>query len=164
MKFRLEHPLPADAATTWKIIRSDEFSAQAYGRSGIVRTLESSEVKEGKTYTVLKVEVQERLPPMAAKVLGTSQLSWTQRQISDDDNLVMQWQIHIPGADKIKAQGTFRVVSDGDRCIRIVEGEVKVKIRVVGRKAEEHICSKLTRSYEKSAQFTLEWLNDLGYQ
>ena len=163
MKFRLEHPMPADANTVWSIIRSDEFSSQAYGSSGIHRTLESKEVKNGKTYSVLKVVVQDPLPPMAAKVLGTSQLSLTQRQISDEEARVMQWQIQIPNAEKISAQGTFQVITSGQTSIRIVEGEVKVKIPIVGRKAEEHICAKLTRSYERSAQFTLEWLNKLGY-
>ena len=58
MKFRLEHPMPADAKTVWGIIRSEEFSSQAYGSSGIQRTIESKEVRDGKTYTVLNVVVQ----------------------------------------------------------------------------------------------------------
>ena len=158
MKFRLEHELPADIHHAWATIMSEEFSTQSYSQSGIDRTTVSSEERNGKTYSVIQVNVREPLPPMAARVMGTSQLSWTQNQIIDHSTHTMQWQIRIPNADKVSASGIFKLVPRGGQCVRIVEGDVVVKMRLVGRKAEEHICAKLQKSYERSAAFTQEWL------
>ena len=158
MNFRLEHVLPADIERSWTTILSDEFATQSYSQSGIDRTVLSSEDRDGKTYSVIQVRVREPLPPMAARVLGTTQLSWTQNQIIDHSTHTMQWQIRIPNADKVKASGIFKLLPSGEQCIRIVEGDVSVKMRLVGRKAEEHICAKLRKSYEQSAVFTQEWL------
>ena len=161
MKFRLEHPLPAEATLAWKTIMSEDFATQSYGASGTVRELISQEERDGKIYSVVKVKVNEELPPMAAKVLGTRQLSWTQQQIIDNATMTMQWKINIPGADKVQAGGFFKVIPVGAQSKRVVDGDVTVKIPLVGRKAEEHICKKLEESYEKSARFTQQWLGNL---
>ena len=158
MKFQLEHVLPASADTSWQTIMSEDFANQSYAESGTQRELLSQEERNGKIYSVVKVKVNEELPPMAAKVLGTRQLSWTQQQIIDNSTRTMQWQIKIPGADKVEAAGSFKVIAFGEQSKRLVEGDVKVKIPLVGRKAEEHICRKLEDSYEKSARFTQQWL------
>ena len=100
------------------------------------------------------------MPKVAAKVLGTTQLQWTQQQVLDNATHTMHWKINIPDTKQVTAQGTFRLVPNGNVCTRIVDGDVKVKIPIVGRKAEEHVCAKLRKSYEESARFTQEWLRN----
>ena len=160
MLFKLEHSLPADVNYAWSVIMSEEFFSKSYARSGIERTLLSSEERDGKLYTVIRVKVLEPMPKMAAKVLGTAQLQWTQQQVIDHATHTMHWKINIPNAKQVSAQGTFRLMSNGSLCTRIVDGDVQVKIPIVGRKAEEHVCAKLRKSYEESARFTQEWLQN----
>ena len=160
MQFKLEHPLPADLSHAWTTIMSEEFFTKSYAQSGIERTQISSEERGGKTYTVVQVKVLEPMPKMAAKVLGTTQLQWTQQQVIDHATHTMHWKINIPNAKQVSAQGTFRLEATGTTCKRIVDGDVQVKIPFVGRKAEEHVCAKLRKSYEDSARFTQAWLKD----
>ena len=158
MRFRLEHQLPASIDHAWSTIMSESFSKESYAKSGTERQTISSEDRGGKTYSVVRVKVLEPMPKMAAKVLGTEQLIWNQQQVIDHATHTMQWKIEIPNAKKVSAQGSFRLMQKGDVCVRVVEGDVSVKMPLVGRKAEEHICAKLQTSYEKSAQFTQEYL------
>ena len=160
MLFKLEHLLPADIHHAWSTIMSEEFFSKSYAQSGIERTLLSSEERDGKLYTVVQVKVLEPMPKMAAKVLGTTQLQWTQQQVVDNATHTMHWKINIPNAKQVSAQGTFRLVPNDTECIRIVDGDVQVKIPIVGRRAEEHVCAKLRKSYEESALFTQEWLRN----
>lgn len=158
MNFKLEHVLPADIDYAWNTIMSEEFFKKSYAKSGVERTLLSSEERGGKTYSVIRVKVLDPMPKVAAKVLGTSQLVWNQQQVIDNTTHTMQWRIEIPNAKQVSAQGSFRLLRQGNQCVRVVEGDVRVKIPLVGRKAEGHVCAKLTQSYEDSAKFTQEWL------
>ena len=158
MEFRLEHTLPANIAYAWQTVMSEDFAEKSYAQSGIERRLISSEERNGKVYILLHVKVLERMPGVAAKVLGSDQLEWNQRQIIDHSTHTMQWQIEIPNAKQVSAQGTFTLLPRGAECVRVVDGDVRVKIPLVGRKAEEHVCAKLRKSYEDSALFTQQWL------
>ena len=158
MHFTLEHSLPANIDHAWSSIMNEEFFAKSYAQSGIERTLLSTENRGGKIYSVVRVKVLEPMPKVAAKVLGTTQLQWTQQQVIDNQSHTMHWKINIPNTKQVSAQGTFRLVASAGGCTRIVDGDVKVKIPLVGRKAEEHVCAKLRQSYEESARFTQDWL------
>lgn len=122
MRFRLEHDLPADIDRAWATIMSEAFATASYAHSGIDRTTVSSEDRDGKTYAVIQVNVREPLPPMAARVLGTTQLSWTQNQIIDHSTHTMQWQIRIPNADKVSASGVFKW------CVKVICAHVWLRV------------------------------------
>lgn len=158
MKFRMEHVLPTNPHRAWEVIMSEEFARQSYAHSGTNREVLSEEERDGLTFMKLRIVVEKPLPPMAAKVLGSTQLSWIQEQVIDDAKRVMNWRITIPSAKKVQSAGVFRILHQGDEALRIVEGEVNVKIPIVGKKAEQHICRQLEESYEKSAKFTQNWL------
>jgi hypothetical protein len=160
LKFSLRHALPADIQTAWSIVMSDEFADASYAHSGTVRETLSSEEREDKTFSQLKITVQNKLPPIAAKVVGSTQLIWIQDQIINNQEFMMHWRIRIPNAEKISASGTFTLIPQGDHCLRIVEGDVQVKIPLIGNKVEQHVCRQLERSYLKTAIFTQEWLEN----
>ena len=158
MKFRMEHSLPTSVDRAWTLIMSDAFAIQSYAHSGTQRELLSEEERGDLIFMKLRIVVDKPLSPIAAKVIGSSQLSWLQEQVIDNEKKVMKWRVIIPSAKKVHSEGVFRIESHNDLALRIVEGAVNVKIPLVGRKVEEHICKQLEDSYEKSAQFTLDWL------
>ena len=159
MKFRMEHILPAAPDHAWSVIMSEEFARQSYAHSGTLREVLLEEERNGLTFMKLRIVVEKPLPPMAAKVIGSTQLSWIQEQLIDDVQRVMNWKITIPSAKKVQSSGVFRIEDMGGKARRIVEGDVSVKIPLVGKKAEQHICKQLEESYEKSAKFTQNWLH-----
>ena len=154
--------LPVDAETAWTTILSEDFANQSYAHSDTTRELLSSEERNGTVFMTVRVTVNKPLPPMAAKVIGGNQLSWIQEQIVDHSQKTMRWKIAIPKAAKVQAFGSFSVKEDGDKSLRVVDGDVQVKIPIVGKKAEKHICAQLEESYERSARFTQDWLSRLS--
>jgi hypothetical protein len=158
MKFHLKHPLPSDVETAWSTIMSEEFLIASYDHIGTLREKISEQEKDGKILTSLKITLQNELPTVAAKVIGSTKLSWLQDQIIDHSTRIMQWRIKIPGSNKITAKGSFSIIADGENSIRIVEGEVNVGIPIVGRKIEKHVCTQLENSYQKTAEFSQQWL------
>lgn len=160
MKFRMEHSLPTNADRAWTLIMSDEFATQSYAHSGTQREFLSREERGGLIFMRLRIVVEKPLPPLAAKVIGSSQLSWIQEQVIDNNKKEMKWKVLIPSAKKVQSEGVFRIEAHNNSVIRLVEGTVSVKIPLVGRKVEQHICKQLEDSYEKSAQFTIDWLRN----
>ena len=128
MLFKLEHSLPASIHHAWSTIMSEEFFAKAYAQSGIERTLLSSEDTWENVLCSTCKSLGADAQKVAAKVLGTTQLQWTQQQVIDNATHTMHWKINIPNAKQVSAQGTFRLLSSGAECTRIVDGDVKVKI------------------------------------
>ena len=160
MKFSLQHPLPADISTAWETLMSEEFSSASYAHLGTQREKISEEEKEGKILSTLQITLKDELPPLAAKVIGSKRLSWIQEQIIDNSIHTMRWRIRILGTNKITATGVFSLQTNGEHCLRIVEGDVQVGIPIVGRKVEKHVCKQLESSYQKTAEFSHKWLLD----
>lgn len=62
-------------------------------------------------------------------------------------------------ADSIVTRGTYRLEVAGPRRVRrIWDGEVSVKIPLVGGKAEKMLVDEVTASYKATTDFTRRWL------
>jgi len=80
----------------------------------------------------------------------------------DDAGYHVDWKvIPINVSDRVKAAGTFSLKPlNGGRCQRVVTGEVKVSVPLVGGRIEKGIAADLEKSYEATAEFARRWLAD----
>ena len=61
--------------------------------------------------------------------------------------------------DKVDSRGTVRFAERDGAVVRSVDGDVTVKITLLGGTVEKFIVSDVERSYEKAAEFTRYWLS-----
>ena len=159
MKFTLRNPIPATVDETWRVIHSPEFIEAVNKENGIRRELLSEMEADGIQTTRERLTFPERLPSVAAKALRRETLSYIQESRTDDQKHQIQWRVLVDGAgNKVKAHGEFRLEANGAGCIRLIRGEVKVFIPLLGSKIEKAIVRKLEESYQLSARFTSQWL------
>ena len=159
MKFSLSNPLPCSAEEAWDIISSPEFLEASNASSKVRREVLLKEERDGLLHERIRVTFPQKLPRLEAKALNREHLSYVQEQTTDNGRHLTQWRVKVDGAgDKIKAQGTFSLQPSPRGCSRVIEGEVKVSIPLIGGKIEREVVGKLKSSYQKSAEFTLQWI------
>jgi hypothetical protein len=159
MKFSLSNTLPCSAEEAWSLISADEFLEASNAGSRVKKESLLKEERDGLLYERIRVTFPQKLPRLEARALNREKLSYVQEQTTDSSRHLSQWQVKVDGAgDKIKAHGTFCLRPAPGGCLRIIEGEVKVSIPLIGGKIEREVVNKLKSSYEKSAAFTLQWI------
>ena len=159
MKFAHKHNIPASGRKAWEMTSNPDFIVDSYKKANATYKLISSEERDGKTYNRILVTVNESLPGFAAKFLGATNLSYEQNEVVDNNIMHNQWEIIVPKiSSKVKATGSFTIQDQGTSCIRLVEGEVKVSIPLIGGKIEKLIAKQLGKSQEDIAKLLTEKL------
>jgi len=161
MLFQQSQVFPADRKQVWAVIQRPEFGQAMDEAAGIQSQLILEELRDGNPFTITAVTFNEPLPEIAAKFLGTSQLTWQQEQLWDEANFRLKWRILIPNMErKILAHGSYELLDseESNSCVRQVSGEIIVRIPLLANKIERQIVRKLERSYERAGNFTERWL------
>ncbi|MEL6344019.1 MAG: DUF2505 domain-containing protein [Myxococcota bacterium] len=157
----MTHELPGSAAFAWKELHSAEYveASRATTQTKAERLSEEPQA-DGTRFVRTRVTLARELPRVAANLLGSKYLTYVLEEKIDDTNFKVQWRV-IPDriSDKVKAAGTFEIEPiDDSRCNRIVRGDVKVSVPLIGGRIEKGIAADLAKSYEATAQFAREWL------
>ena len=163
MQFLQRHVFETDKSHVWSVIQQPDFMQAMDEASGIQSNLISEEHREGALFNIVNVEFNEPLPDIAARLLGTTQLSWRQEQLWDAEQYQMHWRILIPNLErKVHAAGCYQLMDAETTgcCVRQISGEIIVRIPLVGAKIERQIVRRLERSYEQAAAFTTQWLTE----
>lgn len=161
MNFELRHFFPCDTETLWAVIHDPAFQAAATQGAEVDReTLEDRTVAGIRTLRV-RYKLHKPLPTPVARALGAEKLSYVMEQ---------RWALNPPqhmrwtltpdvGAERVRCRGEFKVQSLGDdECERLITGELKISIPIVGGKIEERVIEEVKASYVRSAATLREWV------
>jgi hypothetical protein len=160
MKLNLTHELPASAEEVWNLVFTDEFMNALDERTGVQRELLSDDVRDGKRHITIQISHSEPLPNLAAKAMGSKTLVYLQDQIIDNAQKTVHWRVRLPSlGSKVQASGTYALEDRAEQCVRVVRGDVQVRVPFVGGKIERQIINKLSGSYDNSAVFICRWLS-----
>ena len=123
------------------------------------RELVKRDVKDGKLSRVVRVGPQREIPAPVAKVLGAEKIEYTEYLDYVMGSNHGTW--HTASSllsDKIKSAGSFSFKEQADGILRVVEGDVTVKIFGLGKVVEKFIIADIERGYVHAAKFTEDWV------
>lgn len=153
MQIRISHHFPVAPRAYWEGTR-DPALDEKIAAAGDIDIVVVARRKDGShAHEELRVSPRKELPAIAQRALGASRFSYLQIVDSDDDTMSTTWKVLsdvIP--DKVRCAGTTRVVPAPDGCERIVEGEIKVSIPLVGGAIEKVVLEQLERSYDRASE------------
>jgi hypothetical protein len=94
-----------------------------------------------------------RLDPIARRIVGHDRVTWVQRLVVDAGArscaLTVAPEI---GVVPVSCTGTFRMHdADGGQCLRILDGELRVKVPVIGGRAERSLAPGIMRRLDLEA-------------
>jgi hypothetical protein len=92
-------------------------------------------------------------------VLGNDRIAWAQVIEVDADERRGTLTV-VPGAhpERMRFSGDFLLEPSDGGTVRTMEGELAIKVPLVGRRAEQHILPGLLRRIDLEADALREWL------
>ncbi len=160
MKFRCEHRFSGISLADYEqLYFNEEFNLALCQQVGLQRTLLSRDVTDGKIHRVVKVAPDRQIPPAAAKVLGSAKIEYTETVDYVFGSGRGTWStVSSLMTDKVDSRGTVQLSGDANSALRVIAGDVTVKMTFVGGIVEKFIIDDVNKSYDKAAEFTKNWL------
>ncbi len=163
MKIHIVHSFPCTPERYWKCFFDPELTERMEAMSKMERELLSEKFEGEVAVRRQRITSHISLPPNVTRFLGGDKLAYEQITRVDLANSQIDWKIISPVlTDKVKAAGTLRVVATPMGCDRVLDGEVSVKIAMLGKRIEKMIVDLLTKIYDKSAEVHLGWISERG--
>lgn len=160
MEIRIVQRFDCSAQKLWDIIRNPDFEKETREAANVDVSVLKKEERAGVLIEKVRITSRKELPGLMRSALGSDRLIYDQEMESDLARHITNWKV-IPNfaADKVKCAGTSRIVATGaSSCERVVSGEMKVSIPLVGGKIEQGIVSELENSYAKTADVIRQWI------
>lgn len=152
MKFKLDHEFPCTPEEYWQVLGDDAIDREiATSSDGTYKLI--SETSDNGTYRKTSLVVMNRdLPSAMVKVLKTNQIGYELTITRPLSSVSATWAIKpLVLPDRVDGGGTtsFRATSTG--CIRTIEGELSVKVPLIGKMMEERLVNDVSASYDRGA-------------
>lgn len=158
MQFQIRHTFPCTAEAYWAAFDDPAFNQLLDQQTSAKRTLLSEHTQGDTKMWRMRCEPERTLPGPIQKILGVSSLSYEQQNRLGPDH-VLHWEV-FPNVlpDKVTAKGTVTLIPKGNREVeRLAQGEITVRLPLVGGRVEQAILTSLTESYDRAAEATVQW-------
>ena len=151
MKLYLASDLDFSPETAWSIFESPEFEKRLEDATDLVCTVLEEKMEGEIKVRRLKYESKRDLPKMVAKALGASRLTYEQHNRFDPAKSQLTWKVVLPVlADRVKAGGTTTISATSKGARRVVDGDVTVKMRLIGGQIEKAVVAEFERGMARA--------------
>lgn len=159
MNIRIAHPFPCTPREYWELTRRPEFEAEVSREADV--DIEVVERRQEGPLLIerLRLSPRRELPALAQRALGAARFAYMQESTANNDDFTTQWNV-VPEllAGKIRCSGTARVVPAPGGCERVIEGEIRVSLPLIGGTVEKHVLDLITKSYDRAAELVRKML------
>jgi hypothetical protein len=162
MKFKSEHRFHSLTLAQYEQLYFDEaFNIALCQAVGLHRTLVSRDDGGDRIRRVVRVAPERELPGAVAKLLGATRLEYTETIDYAWGSGRGTWSTQMAVmSDKVDSRGTFGFAASGDGVVRVIEGDVTVRVPLIGGAIEKGVVAEVCSGYDKAAEFTRKWLLD----
>lgn len=159
MKLHLEHTFPGTRALYWEASRDDGLDAQMASAGSSRREILSRTESGGVVTLVQRFHIDAELPATVRTLLGSDTLSYDQTSVIDEANDRIRWSVVPPvQKDRVTAEGTVTLRDGPGGVVRVIDGEVSVRVPFVGGKIEAAIVKAIEDGYTKAADIQRAWM------
>lgn len=159
MKLQVTHTFPCTLDVFWQMFWDEDYAEMLSAAANVQRELLWDRTEGATRRWRMKFIPNQELPTMVAKAVGTKRLIYEQESLIDAEK-VLHWEVFpavVP--DKVTARGTM-VAREVPRGVeRIVDGEITVRIPLIGGRIERAIHDSVLQSYERGYEASLKWLD-----
>ncbi len=162
MKLLVRHTFPCSLDVFWQMFWDEEYDRLVGEAAGVTREMLWDREEGDRRRWRMRFTPAQELPSLVAKAIGTPKLVYEQESLLDADRR-LHWEVFpavVP--DKVTAKGTMVARAAGAGIERVVEGEVTVRIPIVGSRIERAIHQSVLDSYERTYDVSMRWLKARG--
>lgn len=145
------------------VLDDPSFDARMAAATGVAREILERREDASGLYVRSRVIANKEIPAVMAKAIGADRISYDQESRRAPGSFDIAWTI-IPMvlANKFEGSGTTTLRATKDGCERIIEGELSVKVPLVGKQMESKLVDNVKESYERAATLANEMLRERG--
>jgi hypothetical protein len=162
VKLSVRHTFPCSVEVFWQMFWDEDYDRRLGEAAGVSRETLWDRTEDGVRTWRMRFTPHQELPAMVASALGTKRLVYEQESRLDAAR-VLGWEV-FPAvwADKVTARGTMRASVVPGGVERVVEGDITVRVALVGGQIEKQIHKSVLDSYERAYEVSLRWLQERG--
>jgi hypothetical protein len=160
MRFKSEHRFDGLTVAQYEQLYFDEaFNIALCQAVGLHRTLVSRDDQGGRIRRVVRVAPERELPAPVAKLLGSPRLEYTETIEYAWGSGRGTWATQMAVmTDKVDSRGSFGFAPSATGVLRTIEGDVTVRVPLLGGTIEKAVVAEVSSGYDKAADFTRQWL------
>ena len=157
MKFELVHTFECDMATFEKaLFHPDLHKMLAQAMSGIKKIEPLTSDDDGKKVVRrVKYVPNTEVPSFARAKIKPEMLEWVEESTYDKERHRFDYRIvpNIPERwhDRFKSHGSYSVTEVGGKVRRVIDGEVTIKVTLVGGMAERYVIGQVKKNFDQEA-------------
>lgn len=145
----------------WTSMDDPALDAALTASSNTTYTVLEEREEDGVVFRRQRVASGTTLPRAVAKALGARTLTYEQETWTDRSKDQIRWKVIPPVfPDKVTAEGTYELKEHRDGVIRVVSGEISVRVPFLGGTIEKAIAEQLKSSYATGVELRNDWIRD----
>jgi hypothetical protein len=151
VKLYVESDLSFDPATAWEIFESDEFDARLEETTDLVCQVLDESMDGDVKVKRLRYTSKRDLPRVVAKALGSKNLTYEQVNRFNAATSELGWTVFLPVlSDRVSVSGTTTIKPTDTGSKRVVDGDISVRVRLIGGTIEKTVVAEFERSMSRA--------------
>lgn len=160
MKFEIRDAFPAPPDVLFASLIDADVEQRLAAMAQAERAVLDEQIVDGKTVRRVRFSSANPAFSQLARLIGSNTVTYEQHLEIDHAAMSVSWKMIPPAAaDKLSAEGRFWVVPHAEGSERLVQGEVQVKIPMVGGALEGRVVDAIKKIYAKGSQYRRELLS-----
>jgi hypothetical protein len=154
MRFSLRHSFACTPDQLWALTEDPAFEQELAQATSTTRELVEDTTRAGVRVRRIRITAHREIPAVMQKAIGSDRISYEQRtERPTDGQGPLRWSIHptvLQG--RFRAEGVTRVVVTPQGCDRVIEGEIEIRVPLVGSTMEKKLVDDVQASYTRAAE------------
>lgn len=159
----MAHRFTCSPEQLMSVLDDPSFDVRMAAQTGVVREVLERREDAGGSYVRFRVVANKEIPAVMAKAIGADRISYEQESRRATGTFKIDWTI-IPMvlASKFQGSGSTTVRATADGCERVIEGDLVVRVPILGKQMEAKLVESIEDSYNRAAVLAGEMLRERG--
>lgn len=153
-KLSLTHLFPCTPAELFDLLDDPALDEVQSREANMQREVVERRVEtDGTRFKRVRCRPNRTLPGFLAPLVGPEGLVYFQVTRADAAAGLIRWSVEAPAmGERLEVGGTTRIEPHAEGCRRTIEGQVTVKVRLLGGQIERFVADEVQKSYDRTAR------------
>ncbi len=153
-KLSLSHVFPCTPLELFDLLDDPALDEVQSREANLQREVVERRIEpDGAQFKRVRCRPNRALPGFLAPFVGPEGLVYFQVTRAEPAKGLIRWSVEAPAmGERMEVAGTTRIEPHPDGCRRTIEGQVTVRVRLLGGQIERFVADEVQKSYDRTAR------------